>query len=442
MSRFSNPEGALAWLDRIPMFGAVGASAALMGLQSMDAICEQMDRPEARLKGVHVAGTNGKGTTCRLLASVGLEAGYRVGLYTSPHLLRVHERIRIGESEIPDSAILEWVNRFSSDADRLSLTYFEVTTAMALWYFDREACDWVVLETGLGGRLDATNITRLDPCVITSIGLDHTDFLGDTLAKIAREKAGILKGGETLITGKLPAEAMEMIDSIVRDRQVRWIQSGRTEPHWEEDRMVWSDPVDGAEWSVRGENRKRIDLWNVAMSWEVATDLESRFSGLRKAFVKGVEKMNEHFPLQASFRRLRPDRHWYIDGAHNTEAVDSLVEQIDWLRSRGVGGEPVIVLSLMKDKATPDLLSRYRSFRDVRYWDGQTPRTAPWEWIHSRLPQATRIDPVETQRDTWLDSLKTELVIFAGSFYFYSKVLQWIACQPPSDQTNRSETDS
>ncbi|MEX0594379.1 MAG: Mur ligase family protein [Balneolaceae bacterium] len=442
MSRFSTSSEALAWLNRIPMFGNVGARAARMGLEGMDAICERMGRPEKRLNGVHVAGTNGKGTTCRLIASVGLEAGYKTGLYTSPHLMRVHERIRIGEEEIPDSAIMEWMNRYADDADTLSLTYFEVTTAMALWYFDRETCDWVVLETGLGGRLDATNITRLDPCVITSIGLDHTDLLGDTRTKIAREKAGILKGGETLITGDLPEEAKEAIGTIVSERDVQWIEAGRSEPYWDEDRMVWSDPVDGSARSVNGENRKRIDLWNVAMAWEVATVLEPRFPGQRDAFVRGVEQMNNHFPLQASFHRLRPDRHWYVDGAHNLEAVETLMDQIEWLRSRGVGKEPVIVLSLMKDKATPELLSRFQSFRDIRYWDGQTPRTAPWEWVHSRLPQATRMDPSVPQKDGWLDSLKTELVIFTGSFYFYSKVLQWIACQPPSNQTNRSETDS
>lgn len=442
MSRFDRPEEALAWLDRIPMFGRVGPSAARMGLESMQQICERMGHPEMRLQGVHVAGTNGKGTTSRLLASVGLEAGYRVGLYTSPHLIRVQERIRVGEKEISDTAILEWMNRYSEAAEELSLTYFEVTTALAFWYFEQQACDWVVLEVGLGGRLDATNVARLDPCVITSIGLDHTDLLGETLGEIATEKAGILKGGEALISGHLDEEARRAVETVVRDRNAHWIEASRTRPGWDGEEMVWTDAVTGSEHRISGAGRKRIDLWNVVVAWEVVSRLKSRFPGLTSSFTRGVERMNQHFPVQASFVRLRPDRHWYMDGAHNLQAIDTLLEQIEWLRSQGVNGEPQLILSLMKDKATPELLSRFSSFSNIAYWPSGSPRSAPWEWIHSHLPQAVRLKPDEYQVISWIGSLKTELVIFAGSFYFYNEVLQWIACQPPSDQMNRSNTDS
>lgn len=175
------------------------ADAYKPGLERMKEFDRLLGNPSSRLRCIHVAGTNGKGSVCHMLASVLAGEGLEVGLYTSPHLLDFRERVRIvtdGEiSYIPKEEVLEFLNRFRSDIDRLDLSFFEITTGMAFWWFDKRGTGIVVVETGLGGRLDSTNVITPELSVISSIGLDHCALLGDTRAAIASEKAGIFKPG-------------------------------------------------------------------------------------------------------------------------------------------------------------------------------------------------------------------------------------------------------
>lgn len=180
-----------------------------LGLERMRDLMFRLGNPQDTLKFVHVAGTNGKGSACTLLSRILTEAGYKTGLYTSPHLLRVNERMRINGVDIPDAALCsaaEIVKQAVNGMDDLP-TEFEIITAMAFWYFAQQACDVVVLETGLGGRLDATNVISVpEVAVIMNIGLEHTEVLGDTLEKIAQEKAGIIKPGGDAITYPVNSE--------------------------------------------------------------------------------------------------------------------------------------------------------------------------------------------------------------------------------------------
>ncbi len=155
---------------------------------------------------IHVAGTNGKGSTCHLLAAVLQRAGYRTGLFTSPHLVDFRERIRIDGAMIPEEAVAEFTGRWHDEMVASGLSFFEMTTAMALWWFSRSGCDVAIIETGLGGRLDSTNIVTPLVGVITNIGLEHTQYLGDTLAAIAAEKAGIIKAGVPVVIGESDPE--------------------------------------------------------------------------------------------------------------------------------------------------------------------------------------------------------------------------------------------
>lgn len=189
-----------------PMFQQVGSSAYKEGLENTLALDEHFGHPHLAFRCIHVAGTNGKGSCSHTLAAILQEAGYRVGLYTSPHLIDFRERIRINGEPVPEEYVIRFVEEERSFFEPLHPSFFELTTAMAFRYFADEKVDVAIIEVGLGGRLDCTNIIRPDLCVITNISFDHVQFLGNTLAKIAGEKAGIIKSGIPVVIGETTPE--------------------------------------------------------------------------------------------------------------------------------------------------------------------------------------------------------------------------------------------
>ena len=195
--------------DSAPAFHLVGASAYKPGLDNVLALMEQFGNPHTKFRSIHVAGTNGKGSTSHLIAAVLQAAGYKVGLYTSPHLVDFRERIRINGQMIPEERVVAFVEQIKNPKSKiknLQSSFFELTTALAFSYFAEQQVDIAVVEVGLGGRLDATNIITPLLSVITNIGFDHTEFLGHTLKDIAREKAGIIKSGVPCVIGETDDE--------------------------------------------------------------------------------------------------------------------------------------------------------------------------------------------------------------------------------------------
>ena len=183
-----------------------------LGLDNIKNFLDHIGNPQDRLKVIHIAGSNGKGSTAAFLSSILQELGNKVGLYTSPHFVRYNERIKINGIEIPDVYVAGFVEKYDKFIEEHKLTFFEVTTAIAFQYFSDENVDYAVVETGLGGRLDATNVLNPLAVVITSISLEHTHILGDTIEKIAGEKAGIIKPGVPVFTGLLLPEALKIIE--------------------------------------------------------------------------------------------------------------------------------------------------------------------------------------------------------------------------------------
>lgn len=189
-----------------PPFHQVGAAAYKPGPDNMLRLMEEAGNPHQQLRAIHVAGTNGKGSTCHLVAAALQAAGLRVGLYTSPHLLSPCERIRINGQPIPEADMADFVTRHKELLDHVQPSFFETMTMMAFCYFVKQQVDIAVVEVGLGGRLDSTNILTPILSVITNIGLDHTEFLGTTLAEIAAEKSGIIKPGVPVVIGETQPE--------------------------------------------------------------------------------------------------------------------------------------------------------------------------------------------------------------------------------------------
>ena len=189
-----------------PMFQQVGGSAYKEGLENTLALDEHFGHPHRKFRTIHVAGTNGKGSCSHTIAAILQEAGYSVGLYTSPHLVDFRERVRVNGQPIPEEYVIRFVEEERCFFEPLHPSFFELTTAMAFRYFADVEIDVAVIEVGLGGRLDCTNIIRPDLCIITNISLDHTQFLGNTLPQIAREKAGIIKSGIPVVIGETTPE--------------------------------------------------------------------------------------------------------------------------------------------------------------------------------------------------------------------------------------------
>ncbi|OOG72354.1 folylpolyglutamate synthase/dihydrofolate synthase family protein [Algoriphagus sp. A40] len=192
--------------NSLPMFQRVGASAFRKDLHNTLALCAHLGNPERKLKSIHVAGTNGKGSTSHTLAAIFQSAGYKTGLYTSPHLKSFTERIRINGLDISEDAVVQFVAENKEFLDELKPSFFEMTVGMAFWYFEQQKVDIAVIEVGMGGRLDSTNVIHPELCVITNIGFDHMQFLGGTLPEIAAEKAGIMKAGVPVVISQTQEE--------------------------------------------------------------------------------------------------------------------------------------------------------------------------------------------------------------------------------------------
>lgn len=200
-----------------PVFHQVGAAAYKPGPENTLRLMAKLGNPHEKLRAVHVAGTNGKGSTSHLIAAVLQASGLKVGLFTSPHLVSLTERIRINGVPIPEEEVASWVSRHQAELEEIHPSFFETMTAMGFDYFVRQGVDMAVVEVGLGGRLDSTNILTPVLSVITNIGMDHTEFLGNTLAQIAREKAGIMKPGVPCVIGESHPQTMNVFLSRAQE---------------------------------------------------------------------------------------------------------------------------------------------------------------------------------------------------------------------------------
>ena len=317
------------------------------GLERIRELCHALGDPQDKLKFVHVAGTNGKGSFCSMLSSVLTKAGYKTGLYTSPYIKTFNERMRVDSENITGSMLAEITERVRPIADAMTdkPTEFELITAIAFEYFLREGCEVVVLEAGMGGRLDSTNIIR-NPLlsVITGIALDHTDYLGDTVEKIAAEKAGIIKDGAPVLYGGDSASALDVIRAHAEENHSRLTTVDFDKLN------VTSFSLDGSEFSYKDRGRVKIKLLGEYQPRNAATVLEAidilKGRGLdipEEAVLSGLLEAR----WQARFEIICQDPLIIYDGAHNPQGIESAVRSIKGY----FGDERVVVLSgVLRDK--------------------------------------------------------------------------------------------
>jgi dihydrofolate synthase/folylpolyglutamate synthase len=299
---------AIEFLYSLRLFGAK------FGLENTLKLAGLAGNPQEKLRFIHVAGTNGKGSTCAMLESIYRAAGLRTGLFTSPHLVSFRERIQVGRRLIPEADVVRLVAEFQPYFEQFPAghhpTFFEVVTVMALKFFAEQQCGLVVWETGLGGRLDATNIVTPLASVITNIAFDHQQWLGDTLEKIAAEKAGIIKPGVPVVTATDAPEALAVIQNVARGQQARLIQVG---PEEFSPRTCGVAPL-----SLAGEHQKQ----NAALALAVVEVLQKQFPVTQAQTRQGLAAVNWPGRLQLI---PRPDgRQILLDGAHNPAGAATL----------------------------------------------------------------------------------------------------------------------
>lgn len=301
--------------ERLPMFQNIGKTAFKKDLTNTLALLESIGNPHKQIKCIHIAGTNGKGSVSSMLASILSQAGYKTGLYTSPHLIDFTERIRINGHCIPQSDVIEFISKTQIHIERIQPSFFELTVAMAFDYFNQEKVDIAIIEVGLGGRLDSTNVIQPELSVITSIGWDHMDLLGNTLESIAFEKAGIIKENRPVVCSRfIQSEALEVIKKKSELEQSTFYLSEPSPKNFELDL------------SLKGSYQKQ-NLDTVCTSVRVLQNMN--YDIKEEDITTGLQNVTQLSGLRGRWERLNDDPIVICDTGHNAEAIPYLIDQLE-----------------------------------------------------------------------------------------------------------------
>ncbi len=313
----------------LPMYQRVGKAAYKADITNTVSLMEHLGHPERKFRSIHVAGTNGKGSVSHMLCSILMQAGYRVGLYTSPHLVDFRERIRINGEMIPEEAVTAFVETHRPFMEDLKLSFFEMTVGLAFDYFARERVDVAVVEVGMGGRLDSTNVITPLLSVITNIGLDHTQFLGDTLEKIAAEKAGIIKEGVPVVIGQYQPETMPVFEAKAKECHAPLSVASE---HWRvlPDWKVEHDGVYVGDYPC--EMTGSYQLHNVATVLEAVQQLP--FSVSNDNIRQGIARVVTDTGLHGRWEKIGEKPLTICETAHNADGIEVMLAKLSTIPYR------------------------------------------------------------------------------------------------------------
>ena len=418
-----------------PAFHQVGAAAYKPGLDNTYALMAHLGNPHTQLRAIHIAGTNGKGSTSHLIAAALQAEGYKVGLFTSPHLVDFRERIRINGNMIPQETVVNWVADNRAFLDELKPSFFETTMALAFWYFAQQQVDYAVIEVGLGGRLDSTNILTPLLSVITNIGIDHTEFLGNTLAQIAAEKAGIIKPHVPCVIGESHPETTPIF--MERARACEILGEGLETTNcriWLADqcgymrkRRLKEAPICQLQGEYQDKNTQTAFVALQALRNICNIKVSSR--GIAEGFanvcdltgLRGRWEILSHKPLTI------------CDTGHNSHGIKYVVKQLGE-EARRRGGEEAkgtlrIVLGMVNDKDIDDVLALLPENATYYFTQPKTQRAMAAQELLARWEQmgrshAVAIANVQQAVATAQQQATAEDIIFiGGSNYLVGEVL-------------------
>jgi dihydrofolate synthase / folylpolyglutamate synthase len=413
----------MSYSEAIKFLYSLSWFGAKFGLAITFKLAELAGNPQHHLRFVHVAGTNGKGSTCAMLESIYRAMGLRVGLFTSPHLVGFCERIQVNRRFISEPEVADLVSRMQPLLKEFTTadhpTFFEVATVMALRHFAVQKCDLVIWETGLGGRLDATNIVQPLLSVITNIQFDHQKYLGETLASIAAEKAGIIKARTPVVTGTDVPEALEVLRKTADTLQAPFIIVPRQAAH--------QPPLNTLSLPLLGEHQRM----NAAVALAAVRQLRQTIPCTEPAERKGLSQV--YWPGRLQLVTRPSGQKVLLDGAHNLSGAESLAAA---LRQDFPGTKPVLVLGILQDKDWTHMCQVLAPLASrLILVPVHSERTAQphglAEACHAANPQAT-VSECASVSEALAQTVATDFVAIAGSLYLIGEAMEVLHLSPAS----------
>lgn len=366
--------------NRLPMFSRLGAAAYKKDLHNTIALCDFLGNPQQRIKTIHIAGTNGKGSTSHMLAAILQSAGYKTGLYTSPHLKDFRERFRINGEMIPQEFVTRFTERIIPAIDAIEPSFFEITVAMAFDWFAEAAVDIAIIETGLGGRLDSTNVISPELSVITNIGYDHMNLLGDTLEKIAFEKAGIIKPGVPVVVGEVNTETKPVFEKVAKEKQspILLAEHLRYAAEWKYEHHQLVVQIAHTGTDIR--DSFTLDLPGFYQTKNLVAVLEAihqlQLKGWKippGAIQQGVSNVKKLTGLHGRWEVISTKPLTVLDVGHNEDGIRQIVAQLELTQYRHLH----IVIGMVRDKEIDHALALLPKEASYYFTRAQIPRALP-----------------------------------------------------------------
>ena len=363
--------------SRLPMFSRIGAAAYKADLVNTIRLCGYLENPQNKFKTIHVAGTNGKGSVSHMLAAILQTAGYKTGLYTSPHLKDFRERIKVNGEMIAEKFVIDFTEKVKPLIEEINPSFFEITVAMAFEYFAEQDADIAVIEAGLGGRLDSTNIITPELSVITNIGWDHMNLLGDSLEKIAFEKAGIIKKDIPVVVGEILPETLPIFENTAKENEAPLSIASQKRKvadwHWEIHKLI----VEVAEEHYTDHKTWHLDLSglyqikNLLTVLESCSQLKQRGWEIDDAIIyKGLKQVRKLTGLHGRWEIIHRSPLVVLDVAHNMDGIRQLVQQIELTDHRKLH----IITGMVKDKEVEKILALLPKEAFYYFTKAQIPR--------------------------------------------------------------------
>jgi dihydrofolate synthase/folylpolyglutamate synthase len=416
--------------SRLPMFSRIGAAAFKKDLTNTLKICEALNNPHRNFKSIHVAGTNGKGSVSHMLAAILQTAGYKTALYTSPHLKDFRERIKVNGEMVSEEFVIRFTEKIKPLIEVIQPSFFEITVAMAFEYFAEQKVDVAVIEVGLGGRFDSTNVITPELSVITNIGWDHMNILGDTLEKIAFEKAGIIKPGIPVVIGETLPETKPVFVKAAAERNapVHFAGEKRSVANWEFSNHELA--VEIAEKEKQDHKKYFLDLPGIYQRKNLLTVLEAcsvlnstEIKINESAILNGLQKTKKLTGLHGRWEIIHQHPTIVLDVGHNEDGMKQIVQQLELTDHH----ELHIILGMVKDKEIDNVVKLLPRYAHYYFTQAQIPRALPAATIQLKAREQNLEGEVYPDVNTAMlaakaKAQKDDLILVCGSVFLVGEV--------------------
>jgi len=427
-----NYEETLHYLfTRLPMFSRIGAAAYKKDLTNTVQLCDYIGNPQHRFKTIHIAGTNGKGSTSHMLAAILQTADYKTGLYTSPHLRDFRERFRMDGAMIEEAFIIDFTRRIQPAIDQIEPSFFEITVAMAFDYFAQHEVDIAVIETGLGGRLDSTNIITPELSIITNIGWDHMNLLGNTLEEIAFEKAGIIKPGVPVIVGETAVPSRQVFEAVAAEKQsplffadqLRYVADWKYEHHELQVQVTRNGHDERIPY--------RLDLPGHYQTKNLVTVLEAVHQLQQQGWQLPLESVQAALQqvksltgLHGRWELIHRNPAVVLDVGHNEDGMRQIISQIELTDHQHLH----MVIGMVKDKEVEKVLQQLPKEATYYFTKAPIPRALPEDQLAAQantygLEGHTYADVNTALKAALHNAHKNDLIVVCGSVFVVGEVV-------------------